>query len=124
MMYQKSKEESLTRELFQNPTNEYRGAPFWAWNQALSPEVLVRHIDYFKEMGIGDSTCTAVPAWTRPIWERNTKNVSAPVWKRQKRRECMPTCMMKTAGPPEQPGKGYKGCGVPQQISGVHPVFQ
>lgn len=52
-MYQKSKEESLTRELFQNPTNEYRGAPFWAWNQALSPEVLVRHIDYFKEMGIG-----------------------------------------------------------------------
>ena len=53
MMYQKSKEESLTRELFQNPTNEYRGAPFWAWNQALSPEVLVRHIDYFKEMGIG-----------------------------------------------------------------------
>ena len=53
MMYQKSKEESLTRELFQNPTNEYRGGPFWAWNQALSPEVLVRHIDYFKEMGIG-----------------------------------------------------------------------
>ena len=52
-MYQKSKEKSLSRELFQNPTNEYRGAPFWAWNQALSPEVLVRHIDYFKEMGIG-----------------------------------------------------------------------
>ena len=53
MLYPKKEEKSLSAELFQNPTNEYRGAPFWAWNQALSPEVLVKHIDYFKEMGIG-----------------------------------------------------------------------
>lgn len=53
VMYPKSKEETLSRELFQKPTNEYRGAPFWAWNQKLDPETLTRHIDYFKEMGIG-----------------------------------------------------------------------
>ena len=53
MLYPKKEEKSLSAELFQNPTNEYRGAPFWAWNQALSPEVLVKHIDYFKEMGFG-----------------------------------------------------------------------
>ncbi len=52
-MYPKSKESVLSRELFQNPTNEYRGAPFWAWNQKLDPETLTRHIDYFREMGIG-----------------------------------------------------------------------
>lgn len=52
-MYPKSKEKHLSSELFQNPTNEYRGAPFWAWNQKLDPETLTRHIDYFKEMGIG-----------------------------------------------------------------------
>lgn len=52
-MYPKSKEEQLSLALFQNPTNEYRGAPFWAWNQKLDPETLTRHIDYFKEMGIG-----------------------------------------------------------------------
>ena len=53
MLYPKKEEKSLSAELFQNPTNEYRGAPFWARNPALPPEVLVKHIDYFKEMGIG-----------------------------------------------------------------------
>ena len=45
MLYPKKEEKSLSAELFQNPTNEYRGAPFWAWNQALSPEVLVKQTD-------------------------------------------------------------------------------
>ena len=52
-MYPKNKEKELSRELFANPTNEYRGAPFWAWNQKLDPDTLRRHIDYFREMGIG-----------------------------------------------------------------------
>lgn len=52
-MYSKSKEGKLSRELFFAPTNEYRGAPFWAWNHALDRETLLRHIDYLKEMGMG-----------------------------------------------------------------------
>ena len=52
-MYKKSKEKELTPELFHSPTSEYRGAPFWAWNQALDQETLLKHIDYFKEMGMG-----------------------------------------------------------------------
>lgn len=53
MLYPKSKEKNLTKELFQKPTAEYRGTPFWAWNCKLDEELLHRQIDYLKEMGMG-----------------------------------------------------------------------
>ena len=43
----------LDKELFKNPTAEYRGAPFWAWNCDLEKNELLRQIDIFKEMGLG-----------------------------------------------------------------------
>jgi len=39
--------------LFQNPTAEYRGAPFWSWNGVLDKELLKEQIDVFKAMGFG-----------------------------------------------------------------------
>jgi hypothetical protein len=39
--------------LFKNPTSEYRGCPFWAWNNKLNKSQLLRQIDYFAEMGMG-----------------------------------------------------------------------
>lgn len=54
MIYDKNrKTPSLDRELFKNPTAEYRGTPFWAWNCDLQKEELCRQIDVFKEMGLG-----------------------------------------------------------------------
>ncbi|MCL2407402.1 MAG: hypothetical protein FWC95_05680 [Defluviitaleaceae bacterium] len=53
MYYERLKEKMLTLELFKNPTNEYRGAPFWSWNARLDEDELLRQIDVFKEMGIG-----------------------------------------------------------------------
>lgn len=32
MLYKKNGTTDLKQELFKNPTAEYRGAPFWAWN--------------------------------------------------------------------------------------------
>lgn len=52
MLYPK-KMEKLTEELFKNPTSEYRGAPFWAWNSKLNPNELSEQIDIFKLMGMG-----------------------------------------------------------------------
>ena len=52
MLY-KSKTEPLSREQFQNPGSEYRGAPFWAWNCRLKREQLLKQIAYFKVMGMG-----------------------------------------------------------------------
>ena len=53
MLYNKSKEKKLSSELFKNPTSEYRGAPFWAWNSALEEQSLCEQIDIFNEMGFG-----------------------------------------------------------------------
>ena len=53
MLYKKNVEESLNKQLFKNPTSEYRGTPFWALNSHLTKEELCRQIDIFKEMGLG-----------------------------------------------------------------------
>lgn len=53
MLYPKSKEKTLDKKLFQNPTSEYRGTPFWAWNCELDKDMLLRQIEYLKEMGFG-----------------------------------------------------------------------
>ncbi len=53
MLYPKNKEASLSEELFRNPTKEYRGAPFWAWNCRLNKDVLKKQIRILKQMGFG-----------------------------------------------------------------------
>lgn len=53
MFYEKNKLPELSDELFTNPTKEYRGAPFWAWNCKLDREVLRRQIKYLHDMGFG-----------------------------------------------------------------------
>ena len=53
MLYDKWSHAEFSEELFKNPTSEFRGAPFWAWNSALDPEVLRAQVDIFKEMGFG-----------------------------------------------------------------------
>lgn len=53
MLYKKNSEKKLSKQLFENPTSEYRGTPFWAWNSLLEKDELERQIDVFKEMGLG-----------------------------------------------------------------------
>ncbi|MGN1129043.1 MAG: hypothetical protein ACI4T6_08850, partial [Candidatus Flemingiibacterium sp.] len=53
MLYKKNKSETLDMELFENPTAEYRGTPFWAWNCKVSPDLIKRQLGYLKEMGFG-----------------------------------------------------------------------
>lgn len=53
MLYPKNQNEKLSKELFENPTSEYRCTPFWAWNCELSDETLHKEIDFMKEMGMG-----------------------------------------------------------------------
>lgn len=52
MLYKNSKAR-FSEELFENPTSEYRGAPFWAWNNHLDKDLMNREIGYFKDMGMG-----------------------------------------------------------------------
>lgn len=46
-------QKEFTKELFQQPTSEYRGAPFWAWNGKLEWDEMKQQIDCFKQMGFG-----------------------------------------------------------------------
>ena len=53
MLYPKNQQAKLSTELFKNPSCEYRGTPFWAWNGKLSRDELMRQIMIFKKMGLG-----------------------------------------------------------------------
>ena len=53
MFYKKNQNEVLDDSLFQNPTAEYRGTPFWAWNDNLDKEDLLWQIEQLKAMGFG-----------------------------------------------------------------------
>ena len=54
MLYNKNKQDKqLDKELFKNPTADFRATPFWAWNCELDRDELLRQIDVFKEMGYG-----------------------------------------------------------------------
>ena len=53
MLYKKNNNTQLSMDLFKNPTSEYRGAPFWAWNCVLSKDELLWQIEQLKKMGFG-----------------------------------------------------------------------
>jgi hypothetical protein len=53
MLYKKNLSPTLPGEHFLNPTEEYRGTPFWAWNCKVTPELITKQIGYLKEMGFG-----------------------------------------------------------------------
>ena len=53
MLYPKNKTAKLSEDLFLNPTSEYRGTPFWAWNCKLEEKELLRQLEIMKQMGLG-----------------------------------------------------------------------
>lgn len=53
MLYEKNQTEHISEELFRNPSCEYRGVPFWAWNGRLDRDRLTEQIQVFKKMGLG-----------------------------------------------------------------------
>ncbi len=50
-------EEKALKNIFQNPTKEYRGKPFWSWNGRLEETELRRQIHVLKDMGMGGFFC-------------------------------------------------------------------
>lgn len=55
-LYPRNKSPRLDPKLFRDPTAEYRGAPFWCWNNKLDRAQLFRQLGYLKEMGMGGPT--------------------------------------------------------------------
>ncbi|MBO5714623.1 MAG: hypothetical protein J6R83_04325 [Clostridia bacterium] len=67
-MYEKSKQK-FNFDHFVNPPSEYRGAPFWAWNDKLENDELCRQIDEFTEMGFGGFNMHARQGLSTPYLE-------------------------------------------------------
>src|SRR5512146_3033666 len=44
---------NLDRKLFQNPPAEFRGAPFWSWNDDPQNTELIRQIRLMQKAGMG-----------------------------------------------------------------------
>lgn len=53
MLYKKNSAPKLEKSLFEQPTSEYRGTPFWAWNCELKEEELTWQLEILKQMGFG-----------------------------------------------------------------------
>ena len=53
MLYEKNKNKQLTESLFRDPTAEYRGTPFWSWNDEIEADECLRQTAIFREMGFG-----------------------------------------------------------------------
>ncbi len=41
------------KERFRYPPKEYRGIPFWSWNDKLKPDEIARQIKEMKQQGMG-----------------------------------------------------------------------
>ena len=67
MLYKKNATPSLDTKLFENPTSEYRGAPFWAWNCKVNDRIIETQIEYLKEMGSAAFTYTRAQEWRQSI---------------------------------------------------------
>ena len=53
MIFEKNLSLELNKELFQKPTAEYRGIPFWSWNCKVTKEQIDVQLAIFKQMGFG-----------------------------------------------------------------------
>ena len=69
MLYQKKSEKELSRELFQSPTSEYRGTPFWSWNTNLEKDELLWQIDQLKEMGLEEGDIIRIKNYELEYWD-------------------------------------------------------
>lgn len=52
-IYPRRRSATLDPGLFRNPTSEYRGTPFWSWNNKLDRRQLFEQIEVFRQMGFG-----------------------------------------------------------------------
>ncbi|WP_455619386.1 hypothetical protein [Eisenbergiella sp.] len=53
MLYRKKQEETLSEELFRDPSAEYRGTPFWSWNCKVTREQIDFQTEALRRMGMG-----------------------------------------------------------------------
>ena len=69
MFYKKNGTKKLDDKLFQNPTAEYRGTPFWSWNDKLDKDELCWQIEKLKEMGLDEGDIIRIKDYELEYWD-------------------------------------------------------
>ena len=77
----------LDDELFQNPTSEYRGTPFWAWNCQMTEDKISMVIDALQEMGMGGGHIHCRTGMNNPYLSEEFMNLVGDAHKKFKERE-------------------------------------
>lgn len=98
MLYPKNNEEKLSKELFKNPTSEYRGTPFFAWNCKVNKEQLLRQIDQLKEMGMGGFHIHSRTGMGVEYLSDEFMDLVKAANAKAKEIICLPGCMMRIDG--------------------------
>ena len=86
MLYPKN-QEPLTEELFQNPTSEYRGTPFWAWNCQMTEEKITTIVDALKDMGMGGGHIHCRTGMNNPYMSQEFLDLVKDAYKKFKDRQ-------------------------------------
>jgi len=71
------------KQQFRNPGTEWRGAPFWSWNDDLDPQELRWQVREMRRGGLGGFSCTTVLASSPPSWASAGWSALPPRWTRR-----------------------------------------
>ena len=97
MLYKKNQAEKLEDSLFKQPTAEYRGASFWAWNTMLDQKELDRQMEVLKSMGFGGAHLHPRTGLETPYLSEEFR----AAWQKQSRKIYRFICMMRIVGHPD-----------------------
>lgn len=101
MLYKKNQAEKLEDSLFKQPTAEYRGAPFWAWNTKLEQKELDRQMEVLKSMGFGGAHLHPRTGLETPYLSEEFMDRIKGCLAKQSRKIYRFICMMRIVGHPD-----------------------
>lgn len=62
---------NIDKKQFKNPSNEFRGKPFWSWNGKLEKEELLRQIDVLHEWEWAATSAIREQGLKRNTWAKS-----------------------------------------------------
>lgn len=101
MLYKKNQAEKLEDSLFEQPTAEYRGAPFWAWNTMLEQKELDRQMEVLKSMGFGGAHLHPRTGLETPYLSEEFMDRLKGCLAKAKQENYRFICMMRVVGHPD-----------------------
>ena len=101
MLYKKNQAEKLEDSLFEQPTAEYRGAPFWAWNTMLEQKRARQADGDLKVDGLWRCTSSSPYRSGNTVFKRGIYGSDQGLPGKSKAGKSTGYCMMRIVGRPD-----------------------